>query len=159
MSKIKIIIFILLSFLFIISYTKAEIVNEIVVKGNKRISKETIQLFSDVETGQDINNDQLNSVTEKLYETNFFKYISTNFKNNILTIFVEENPIIQSIKFSGIKSSSLKEFISKDLFLKDRSSYNEFELEKDKSKIIDALKRRGYYFASVECCRTKGKFN
>ena len=79
-----------------------------------------------------------------------FKNISTKFKNNILTIYVEENPIIETVKFNGIKSSSLKEFITTGLLLKNRSSYNEFQLENDKSQIVNNLKRRGYYFASVE---------
>ncbi len=150
MSKLKFILLFVISLLFQISIIKAEIINEVIIKGNKRIPNETILMFADVETGKNLNNNELNLIIENLYGTNFFKNISTKFENNILTIVVDENPIIESIKYNGIKSSTLKDFITDNLILKERSSYNEFQIEKDKLNLVNALKRKGYYFASVE---------
>ena len=47
-------IFLIISFFFLFFLsTKAEIVNEIKIKGNKRISEETIKLYGNIETKKD----------------------------------------------------------------------------------------------------------
>ena len=150
MPKFKLYISILI-ILFVSGHkTFADIVNKIIVKGNDRVPSETIIIFSGVNKGSSINNNELNKIVERIYSSNFFENISTNFENNILTIKVKEYPIIGNIKLNGIKSNSIKETLISNLNLKSRSSLNEFLLEKDKEGIIDSLKRSGYYFSSVE---------
>ena len=64
----------------------SETVKQIKVIGNDRISKETIILFSSIELNQVINNNDINNIVKDLYETRYFKDISTSFENQILTI-------------------------------------------------------------------------
>ena len=59
-------------------------------------------------------------IIKKLYETNFFKNINLDFSNNVLKINVEENPLIQSLVFEGIKKQSLIEKI-KDILIQKRN--------------------------------------
>ena len=61
---------------FTISYTIAEIVNKIEIKGNKRIANETIIMFTKVQLGDNLNENSLNIVLKNLYGTNFFKDVS-----------------------------------------------------------------------------------
>ncbi len=150
MSKKKIIFYLIFNFIFLISHATSEIVNKISIEGNERIPSETIKLFSAVKIGDNIDNNRLNSIIENLYNTNFFENVSSKISNNTLTIVVKENPIIGSIKVNGIKSKSLKADIFKVLSLKPRSSYNEFDLENDKSKIINFLKKESYYYSKIE---------
>ena len=146
--KIKI----LLLFIFILlsSNLRAEIINEIKVEGNKRISPETIIMFSGAKINQDLNDNDLNKLLKQLYETNFFESASIKIENNILTIKVKENPIIQNVIYEGIKSSTILDSIKEDVILKSRSSYNEITLEKDKRKIKNSLKDLGYYFSDID---------
>ena len=51
----------------------AEIVNDIKVKGNNRVSAETIIVFSDIKKGDDVTDKILNESLKELYGTNFFK--------------------------------------------------------------------------------------
>ena len=98
-----------LFFLFItISPSLGEIVKKIEINGNERISKETILLFSNVNINDDLKSNDINIILKRLYETNFFHNVSVNLKDKILTIFVEENPIIENISYNGIKSENLK---------------------------------------------------
>ena len=150
MSKLKLILFLAIILFISVKATLADIVSKIIVNGNDRVPSETVIIFSDVEIGSNINNNELNKIIERIYSSNFFENISTNFENNILTITVKEYPIIGNIKFNGVKSKSIKESITGNLNLKSRSSLNEFLLEKDKLEIIDTLKRSGYYFSKVE---------
>ena len=94
-------------FLFFIFYTNnaySEVVNKVDVKGNERISLETIMVFGDISIGQDYEKSDVNLLIKKLYESNFFSNISVKLKNNRLSIFVKENPLIDSIIFDGEKA-------------------------------------------------------
>ena len=45
------------------------------VKGNERISDETIKMFSNINIGDDIDENELNEILKKIYETNFFENV------------------------------------------------------------------------------------
>ena len=139
--------------------SNAEIIKKITISGNDRISSETILVFASVKIGDDIGNDKLNEIVNNLYGTNFFDNISTKIINEELIINVKESPIVDTIEFKGVRSKTLKASISKDLILKPRSSYNIFQLEKDRSKIISELKNIGYYYSTVEIFEEKNDNN
>ncbi len=145
--KLLIVNIILILFLFKSAYS--EIINEIKIFGNDRISKETILMFSDIQVKENLDSGNLNKILKNLYNTNFFKDVSLKIENNILLINVIENPIIQSIKYEGIKAKKIKDLISNNTNLKSRSSYDEFILNKDKEKIQLLLKELGYYFPEI----------
>ena len=151
MSKYNLKKFLIIISFFYLSFSSSysEILKNVVVKGNDRISTETIIVFSSIILGDEINNDKINEIINALYNTKFFENISTRFENQILTIEVKENPIINIIEFKGVKSNTLKDEITKNIELKPRSSFNIFLLEKDKSKILNELKNRGYYNAVI----------
>ena len=50
----------------------AEVVNKVNVKGNKRISLETIIIFADIEIEKNYETSDINLMIKKLYETNYF---------------------------------------------------------------------------------------
>ena len=143
--------FFLIIFFFIFIHTlRAEIVKEINIKGNQRISTETINMFTGVSINEDLSENDLNKILKKLYQTNFFDLVSVKILNQVLFINVKEYPIIQNINYEGIKSSKLLEELKKNIILKPRSSFNEILIDKDKKKIKSFLKNRGYYFSKVE---------
>ena len=76
-------------------------VKKVEVNGNERISLETILIFGDIKLGDNYESQDIKSVIKKLYETNFFSNISVELNNNLLTINLVENPIINSIIFNG----------------------------------------------------------
>ena len=61
----KIILFLIFFTLFFSSWLKAEIVDKINIKGNERISVETIKMFADVSTGDDLSENDLNRLLKK----------------------------------------------------------------------------------------------
>ena len=70
--------------------------------------------------------------------------------NKILLISVVENPLIENIVYKGLKAEKIKSKITTNLKLKSRSSYNEFELKKDKLMMLSNLKELGYNFSTVD---------
>ena len=149
--KKKITLFFLLFFIFFnVPLSYGDTLKSIFVNGNERISDETIYSFLSIKIGEEFTDKSLNIVTKELYETNFFKNISLNFENNNLTIEVTENPIIQNIFYEGIKSNSLKEFVTKNVNLIPRSSFIDLYLEQDLKAMTDNLKTKGYYFSEID---------
>ena len=134
----------------LINSSFAEIIKEIKILGNERITSDTIKIFTTVKTNDDIDENKVNFILKELYETGFFKNVNVEFKNNILEINVVENPIIQEIKYEGIKAQKIRNAILSDLKLKSRSSFNEIFLDQDKNSIISSLRSLGYYFSKVE---------
>ena len=138
-------------YLFIFStYVLSEIVNKINVIGNDRVSQETILMFSSISLNDDLDDGDLNNILKNLYDTEFFKNVSVKLKDNLLEISVVENPLIEEIKYNGIKSEKLQSNLINNLKLKSRSSYSELTLKKDKNKILTNLKELGYHFSKVD---------
>ena len=75
----------------------AEAINSIEVKGNKRVSKETIINFSELKVGQEFSDEMLNNSLKELYNSKFFEDVSLEMNNGTLIINVKELPIIQQI--------------------------------------------------------------
>jgi outer membrane protein insertion porin family len=99
---------------------------------------------------KEVTDSDINSITKNLYETNFFKDVTIKLEEDLLLINVVENPIIQNIIYNGVKSDSLLQFLTDGVNLKDRSSFIEIYAEQDISIINNNLKKRGYFFSTVE---------
>ena len=145
LSKVYIIFILLLTF----TKSSADIIKEIKVNGNERISEKSIILFSKAKLNEDVNQDDLNFFLKNLYETNFFKDISLKFENNILFINIIEEPIIQNVKLEGIKANKIIDPIKNSLQLKDRSSFKENIFYQDQKNIETTLRSMGYYFSKI----------
>jgi len=141
---------ILLFFLNLSNPSFSEIVKKIVVEGNERISSETINIFSQISINDNLDPSEINNILKKIYLSGFFEDVLVNFSDGILTVKVKENPIIQSITYEGVKANKIKDVITENLDLRERSSFNENLLLSDQNKILDNLRSLGYYFANVE---------
>ena len=122
---------------------------KIIINGNERISNETIIVFSEISNGKSLDENSINKILRRLYNTGFFKDVSIKIEDNQLIINVDENPIIQTVFIEGVKTKKIKNAITDILSLKDRSSYNITLLKQDENAIINLLKERGYYFSNI----------
>ncbi|MBC8307089.1 MAG: hypothetical protein H8E55_66430 [Pelagibacterales bacterium] len=146
----KITIFIISILLLLTSLLVAKPIDGLIIKGNERISSETIKVFSGYNKGDDVNQNDLNDIIKSLYETNFFENVSIEILNNNLIITVKENPIIQEVVIEGIKKESLKNQIYDSLILKNKSSYVDYLAKNDLQKIKNMLRVSGFYLSEVK---------
>ena len=84
---------------------RAEIINDIEINNNNRISKQTIITYGQIELNKDYNLNDVNTIFRNLYETNFFESLEIKIENNKLIIDVVENKIIQNVIVEGVKST------------------------------------------------------
>lgn len=133
-----------------LSSSIAEILNEVEINGNQRISEETIIMLGKIKKNSDYDNNKLNNTLKNLYDTNFFNDIQLKLSNGKLFINLSENPIIEDIEIAGIKKKELTEMLLEKIVLKNRMSFTENQLLNDLTLIKNILKTNGYYFSKVE---------
>ena len=146
----KILVGFILFFLAFSVKSYSEVVNKVEVKGNQRITLETIIIFGDIKTGENYDEIDISLLIKKLYETNFFSNISAELINNQLIINVEENPIINSIVFKGEKADKYREGINKIITLKEKTSFLRNIVKSDINKIREFYRYLGFYFVKID---------
>ena len=142
-KKILIILFILTSTVF------AEVVKEIKIEGNNRISEETIKVYGEINIGSEYSNQELNEILKNLYSTNFFEDINLELKDGILKIVLKEYSIINSISLDSEKSNKIKEQILERLILKEKGSFIPSQLNEDVNLLKKIYASMGYNFINV----------
>jgi len=138
-----------LFFLFLSTKIFAEVVNKVDVKGNERISSETIKIFGDIKIGSNYESQDVNLLIKKLYETTFFSNISVEIKNGLLTVVVKENPIINTVIFDGEKADKYKEAIVERLMLRENTSFLKNYIKSDVSVLKEFYRQLGFYFVEI----------
>ena len=123
--------------------------NNILIKGNKRISDETILVFSNIPSKKYLDENSINVILKNIYSSNFFKDVVVKIENKNLIIVVNENPLIQTVFIEGIKAQKIEEKINDILLLKSRSSFNINFVKIDEIAILNLLKDMGYYFSTL----------
>ena len=148
----------LILIILFVGKVNAEVLKDIIVTGNERVSSQTIINFSKIETGSDLSKNQLNDALKNIYETNFFEDVSLDINSGILNINVKEFPVIQDIEFNGIKRKKTIELLKDQISLKSRSSFNEFLLQNDLNKVKNILRQVWLLFFKCGCpknCKSK----
>ena len=137
-------------FLLFISISSSEVVNDVKIVGNERVSDETVLMFADIKIGDDLKTNDLNLILKSLYDSNFFNNISVSLVDGVLSIEINESPLIQNITIKGIKAKKYEELIKNNRILKPKSSFNEVLLSKEIELIKSQFKFLGFYFTEVE---------
>ena len=142
---------IILSVLFIAGSSFAEIVNEIQISGNKRVSDETVKVYGEIKPeGSDFSNSDINNILKNLYSTNFFEDVNVEIRNKKLIINLIEYPVINEIVLIGEQNTRVKNQIKKIISSKEKNSFIKNNLNKDINLIKKLYSSLGYKFSQVE---------
>ena len=146
----KILVFtILLYFFSILNFAFSDVIEDVEVKNNKRITKQTIITYGEIELNKDYDLNAINQVFKNLYDTDFFETLKISIENNKLIIDVKENKIIQNVNIEGLKTKKLTELILENIYSRDKSPFLITKVKEDIDKIKISLNQIGYYFAEV----------
>ena len=145
MFKIYISIFLLIFF-----NLSADIIEKVEVKGNKRISVETIKVYGDVIIGNDYSAFDIDNILKNLYKTNFFEDIKISLSNGVLNVIVKEYATINAIDLKGETSKQTKKKVLEKLQLKAKESFIENKLSQDVKLIKKIYGGIGFNFTNVE---------
>ena len=138
-------------FFILFSVSNAEIIKGIKILGNERISDETVKVYGGIKEGKsDYTKQDLDIILKSIYETNFFKNVSVEIKNQILVINLEEYSVINQLVFLGEQSNRIKDQIKEFIKSKEKGSYIKNNIQEDINIIKTLYSSIGYNFANVE---------
>ena len=137
-------------FLLFFSALKAEVIENVIIEGNKRISDETIKIYGEVELNKNFTESEINKVLNNLNLTNFFENIEINLNNKTLKIVVKEYPFVNQLIILGEPKKSNVEEIKKLIQIKSKRSFIKANLAKDIEIIKKLYSSLGYNFAKVD---------
>ena len=146
MYKLFIILF--LSF-FNFSFLQAETIKKVEVSGNKRVNSETIKIYGEIQINKDYSEQDLNTILNNLYSTNFFEDVNIKLTNNILVVQVKEYPVINELIILGEESKKYKEKVLELISLKKKDSFIKNRLSKDVEIIKKIYALAGFNFVKV----------
>ena len=138
--------YIIIFFIILTNITFAEI-KKINIVGNARVSSATIESLVDKKI-INIDTIYINNLTKKIYDTDFFSDVKISFNQDVLTINVAENPIVNFFYVNGVKDSDLDQ-VNKIITLKENSIFSSSKLKKDIEATREFLNASGYYQASI----------
>ena len=146
--NINIIIFLLNFFLYQSAFS--DIIKNFEIKGNFRVSNETVIMFSNLKIGDNVTKNDLNEALKNLYYTDYFKDVSISLEDGYLKIVLIENPIIQSVEIKGVKQNNINEKL-RDITIKlEKYPFVENQINDQVSLIKNTLKSNGYYFVDLK---------
>jgi outer membrane protein insertion porin family len=137
---------IIIFFIILTNVTFAEI-KKINIVGNTRVSVATIESLVDKKISN-IDTIYINNLTKKIYDTDFFSDVKISFNQDVLTINVAENPIVNFFYINGVKDSDLDQ-VNKIITLKENSIFSSSKLKKDIEATREFLNASGYYHATI----------
>ena len=147
----KLFLKIILIFFTLSVFLKAEPVSKIVINGNKRVSDETIKVYSGIQEGKsDFSRKDLDNILKNIYETNFFKNVNVEIKDKILFIELQEYPVINQLVLIGEKANKIKDQIKKIIKLKEKGSFIQNDLNEDLNTIKSLYASIGYNFSEIK---------
>ena len=137
---------IIVLFLILTSTLFAEI-KKVGIVGNKRVNSATIDSLVDKKI-INIDSIYINNLTKKIYDTDFFADVKVSFNQDILTITVVENPIVNFFYINGVKDSDLDQ-VNKIITLKENNIFSSSKLKKDIEATREFLNASGFYQATI----------
>ena len=137
----------LVLFFFILTSSSIAQIKKVNIIGNSRVNLSTIESLVDKKI-TNIDSIYINNLTKKIFDTEFFSDVKISFNQDVLTITVSENPIVNFFYITGIKDSDLDQ-INKIINLKENAIFSASKLKKDIEATKEFLNVGGYYQASV----------
>ncbi len=128
----------------------AAVINEISIKGNQRISNETIKVYGGFNLNENIDENKINEILNNLYSTNFFENVEVKETNGLLQITVEEYPVVNQLLIEGEPSKRIREKIENLISTKQKQSFIKSFISQDINLIKNLYSSIGYNFTNID---------
>ena len=140
---------IILLFIFLSSTAIAEVINDVKINGNSRVSDETIKIYGKITLNENYDQKRLNSTLRNLFETKFFEDVNLKIDKSTLIVNVKEYPILNQLIITGEKNLRITRELKKNITLKEKNSFIESDLVNDVEKIKNIYASLGFNNAEV----------
>ena len=131
------------------AYASQTNILEVIVQGAKRIDPETIISFGQFELGEQLDDVKLNEIIKNLFNTGLFADVQLSVQDGLLTVVVEENPLINRVIFEGNDRIDAED-LEKELQLKPRRVLTRTKVQQDTQRLMDIYRLTGRFGVKVE---------
>ncbi len=137
--------------------SKKYVIGDISVTGTTTYNEQTVITYTGLKEGEEIYipGDKLSSVIKKLWDLDLFSDINfyiTNVEGNVadLELEIKEVPVLQQVRFTGLKKRGEKEELIDENDLKPGVKVTENLLTTSKNYIENKYRKEGYFNAEVD---------
>jgi outer membrane protein insertion porin family len=127
----------------------AQVINAIVVQGNRRVDVEAIRGYIQIKPGDRADPSKIDDALKALYNTGLFEDVKINVSGGRLIVTVIENAVIDRVIFEGNKKVK-DETLNSEIQSKSRGPLNRNAVQADVQRIIEVYRRSGRYDVRVE---------
>lgn len=156
------ILFVLLNIPLLLYAQEGEIVQSIIIKGNKRIVDSTVLFYIKSKVGEPLSRRQIRKDIEQIYSLGQFKDIRVETqqvsKGLELVFIVEEIPSVGSVEVLGTDNVEPKDIMEK-IGLKRGATFNDPLVQESIEQITQLYHDKGYFFVGVKINGTLNQEN
>lgn len=131
------------------SVARADVVSQVVVRGNVRVEPETVRSYVTVKPGKSFAAQDVDASLKALYSTDLFSDVKIAREGGALVVTVSEAPTINKIAFEGnkrITDEQLKGVVQSQ----SRGFMSKARVQSDVQRLLEAYRRNGRFRAQVE---------
>lgn len=126
----------------------AEVLKRVDITGTRRIENATVMSYLRLQVGDDVSAADLDTATKTLFATGLFSDVNMKMADGVVSIRVEENPIVHTVYFEGNDSLD-DQVLQTEVLLKSRMVYTRRKLQDDAARLVEVYKRNGRFGARV----------
>ncbi|MBQ3397364.1 MAG: BamA/TamA family outer membrane protein [Synergistaceae bacterium] len=134
-------------------------VTSVSVSGNPNIATEYILNVVDTKPGTALSRDRILGDIEAIYNQGFFSFVDADFSDEgggvAVTFTVQENPVIESISFTG-NTLYTSEQLMKEVFSQEGTVFNRQFFRNDLDRIQEKYHKDGYVMVRVSDVQISG---
>lgn len=125
------------------------VVRQIQVAGNRRVEPATVRTYLKFTVGDVYDAGLADASLRALFSTGLFADVRIDLQGSTVTVFVEENPVINQVAFEGNYEVDT-DTLAGEVRLKPRSIFTRSRAQADVQRILDVYRRQGRFAALVE---------
>ncbi|WP_201155225.1 outer membrane protein assembly factor BamA [Rhodothalassium salexigens] len=129
--------------------TQTGTISRIEVVGNQRIEAGTVISYLTVRPGDRFDPQRLNDSLKALVNTGLFADVAFQTRGSVLVIAVEENPIINRIRFDGNDKLDNDE-LQEEAQLRPRQVFTRAKVRADVQRMLEIYRAKGHFAAIIE---------
>ncbi|ADM08566.1 outer membrane protein [Parvularcula bermudensis HTCC2503] len=123
------------------------LIRRIEVVGNQRIEASTVRSYLPIGPEQRVSQVAIDASLKTLFGTGLFADAGISFDNGVLTVAVQENPIVNRVIFEGNRTNEDK--FTEEIQLAPRAIYTRAKVQADTQRILGVYRATGRFGASV----------
>lgn len=124
-------------------------IREIRITGTQRIEPATVLTYMDVQVGDRMTDETLDSALKSLFGTGLFADVTLHQRGNVLEVEVAENPVINQIAFEGNKKINSDQ-LAAEIQMRERQVFTRNKVQADVNRLYQLYQRNGRFSVTIE---------